>query len=338
MATKNAPVKTTKTAAATRKPASVRVPRRTTGSASPAKPQNEMAVGYIPDPSVAERYVNREIYGRHDFDVLDEATAKKKNVLLIGDTGAGKTLLGEAYASARGKRFLAIPCDVSIDPTSIIGKMMPTDKAGEFVWQDGPLTDIFRHGGVVVIDELTFATPKMAASFYSALDSRRHLVLLGHKGEIVQAHPDVLIIATGNLGSAYRGTQDLNAALKNRFKIKVNWGYDNDVEASLVKFPTMRQIASQIRALVGVEIMTPVSTNMLMEFEEFALDPAFGLDFAVGNFVAAFANTEGKSVKEVMDLNIDALRRDLAYISGESTGDEDDFEEFEMDGTFEVSE
>lgn len=337
MATKNAPVKTTKTAAAPRKTASVRVPRRATGSASPTKPQHsDLVVGYVPDPSVAERYVGREIYGVSDFDVCDQAIKTKTNILLIGDTGSGKTMLGRAYASARQKLCVVIPCDVSIDPTSIIGKMMPTENAGEFVWQDGPLTHAIRNGGVVIVDELTFATPKMAASLYSLFDERRELVLLGHKGEVVKAHPDTLIIATGNLGSAYRGTQDLNAALKNRFKIKVNWGYDDEVEKSLVKFPTLREIAGKLRAMVGVEIVTPVSTNMLMEFEEFATDASFGLDFAIGNFVAAFANTEAKSVREVVDLSRDALKRDLAFLMGE--GDEDDFEEFSMEGTYEVSE
>lgn len=313
-----------------------RVVRRTSGSASSQSPQNEFAVGYIPPKSISERYVNREIYGKMDFDVLDQAIAQKKNVLLIGDTGAGKTMLGEAYASDRGKRFLAIPCDVSIDPTSLMGKMMPTDVAGKFEWVDGPLTDIFRHGGVVVIDEITFATPKMAASIYSALDSRRHLVLLGHKGEIVKAHDDVLIIATGNLGSAYRGTQDLNAALKNRFKVKVNWGYDAGVEDNLIKFPSLRDLAGKLRAMVGIELVTPVSTNMLMEFEEFAVDPEFGLEFATGNFVAAFAAQEAKSVSEIMDLYKSEFAKDLAFATGVAT--DDDYEDIEWDneGTFEI--
>lgn len=322
----------TKTTATTRKPA-VRVARRASGSAS-AQPQHEFSVGYVPDVSISERYVHRNIYGREDFAVLDDAVGKF-NILLIGDTGAGKTMLAEAYASARRKRFLAIPCDVSIDPTSLVGKMMPTETAGKFEWVDGPLTDIFRHGGVVAIDEITFMTPKMAASLYSALDSRRHLVLLGHKSEVVQAHPDVLIIATGNLGSSYRGTQELNAALKNRFKIKVQWGYDDDVEKTLVKFPTLREIAGKLRAMVGTEIVTPVSTNMLMEFEEFALHPDFGLDFAVGNLVAAFASTEAKSVKDVLDLSLDDIKRDLAFASGDNSYEsDDDFEDIE--GTFEV--
>lgn len=326
MAAKTATTKTTTTAPKTR------VVRRSSGSASqvPSTTKN-----YVPDPKVAERYINREIYGVKDFVAFDNALRRKDNILLLGDTGAGKTMVAEAYAAARGMNFIAIPCDVSIDPTAFIGKMMPTETAGKFEWVDGPLTHIFRHGGVVAIDELTFATPKMAAMLYSATDRRRHLVLMGHHGEVVHAHPDTLIIATGNLGSQYRGTNALNAALKNRFKIKVNWGYEAAVENTLITFPTLREVASKLRAMVGVEIMTPVSTNMLMEFEDFALDEDFGLEFAMGNFVAAFEATEAKSVKELLDLCVTDLRRDIAFATG-SASDDDYDDDYSLDGSFEV--
>lgn len=288
---------------------------------------------YVPLPEVAKSYVPRRVIGGvWDFDLLMDARENRENVLLMGDTGSGKTMVGQAFASKLQIHYYSLPCDVSIDPTALFGKMQPTDVAGKFEWQDGPVTEIVRKGGVLNISEVNFMPPKIAASLYPLLDGRRYIPLLGHKGEVVRAHDDLLVIADMNPG--YRGTMDLNAAFKNRFAHKVPWGYDTAVEQKLVTFPTLRSIATRIRAMVGTEVVTPLSTNMLMEFERFAQRERLGLDYAIDNFVAAFEPDEQKSIKDVFDLNKPNLKKNLAVALGESSGDEDeDLEEVDFEFT-----
>lgn len=312
----------TKTPAKTAAPRKVRVPKKTVDEVVNLN-------AYIPAPTVAQRYVNRKIHGVWDARLLDRAMAEKINVLLMGDTGSGKTMVGEAYASKREMLYYSLPCDVSIDPTALFGKMQPTDVPGKFEWQDGPVTQVVRRGGVLNISEINFMPPKIAASLYPLLDGRRYVPLLGHKGEVVRAHEDLLVIADMNPG--YRGTMELNAAFKNRFAFKFMWGYDADVEKKLVALPTLLSIAGKIRALVGTEIMTPVSTNMLMEFERFAKDEMLGLEFAIGNFVTAFESDEVKAVSNVFDLEKQTLAREIALGLTDEDADTDlveyDFEE-----------
>lgn len=267
---------------------------------------------YIPDPSVAERYVNRQVWGVWDATIAHAAMMNKQNILLMGDTGSGKTLFGEAYAAKMGLMYYSLPCDVSIDPSSLFGRMQPTDVPGKFRWQDGPVTQVVRHGGVLNISEINFMTPKIAASLYPLLDGRRYIPLLGHEGEVVLAHPKLLIIA--DMNPHYRGTMELNAAFKNRFDFKIPWGYSEEVEEKLVNFPTMREIAKQIRELRDTEIRTPLSTNMLMEFESFAMDKVLGLDFAIQNFLAAFDPDEQQSISKVFDLQKTKLQKDMAFL------------------------
>lgn len=299
------------------------------------KPATDKVVelnAYIPDKSVAERYVGRQVRGVWDIDLLDEAVANAENILLMGDTGSGKTMLGEAYAAHRGVLYYSLPCDVSIDPTALFGKMQPTDVAGKFRWQDGPVTQIVREGGVLNISEINFMPPKIAASLYPLLDGRRYVPLLGHEGEVVRAHPNLLIIA--DMNPNYRGTMELNAAFKNRFDHKIYWGYDTKVEEELVKFPTLREIAKKIRAMMGTDIQTPLSTNMLMEFEKFSCRSSLGLNYAIGNFAAAFDPDEQGSIERVLDAAKKELKSDLAFALGEqSTDDDDDLDEAEFEFT-----
>ena len=275
---------------------------------------DKFATAYVPEPSLADRYVHRSIHGVEDFQLLDYARSSHQNVLLQGDTGSGKTMVGAAYAAAKGDWYYSLPCDVSIDPTALFGKMGLSEKAGTFEWVDGPVTQIVRTGGVLNISEINFMPPKIAASLYPLLDGRRYVPLLGHKGEVVHAHPRLLVVA--DMNPNYRGTIELNDAFRNRFPIKVAWGYDLAVEERLVKSAELREIVRKLRAM-GTEIATPVSTNLLMEFERMAVDPALTFDFAVANFIMAFRSNERDAVRNVLDMSLSKVQQELGLADEE---------------------
>ncbi len=291
---------------------------------------------YIPDESKATNYVHRSIRGVEDFTLFDEALENGHSVLIKGPTGSGKTMVNEAYAASKGLPFLSVPCDVSIDPNVFFGGFIMDEVTGKLIWNDGPFTEIFRFGGVINISEGNMMTPKMAAALFSLLDGRNYIVLQRHRGEIVRRHPKTLVTMDYNPG--YRGTQELNQAFLNRFEIKVNWDYDTNVEDKLLKFQTTKTVALKLRAMAGVEILTPVSTNMLMEFEKFVLNPKLGLEFAIGNFVAAFAGDEPAAVEKIMELHNDNFVRDIASLTGSQTSDDEFEDEFvlDIDGRFEI--
>lgn len=293
---------------------------------APGQTGGDSTAAYIPDPALGKKYRHRKIAGVGDFDLLDYAMRTRQNVLLMGDTGAGKTMVGAAYASERAIPYYSLPCDVSIDPSALFGRMYPTDTEGKFEWVDGPVTELVRSGGVLNISEINFMPPKIAASLYPLLDGRRYVPLLGHKGEVVHAHDDLLIIA--DMNPNYRGTVELNAAFKNRFPLKVVWNYDDGVEKSLVKGATIRSCAKQLRD--GGEVRTPISTNLLIEFETMVQDDSLTYEFAVLNFLNAFTGNEREAVKNVLDVRRNEIERDYRPASLPSDDediviDEDDF-------------
>jgi len=266
-----------------------------------------IALATIPPVELADKYVNRKLTGNVlDFSLFDYARANKREVLIYGPTGPGKTTSVVAWAARNSLRLAAVSGNAALEPSQLIGKYVP-DGNGGFEWIDGPVTDVVRNGGVLILDELNFISPKIYTILYSLLDGRHCLILLDHHGETIQAHPDLTIFATMN--PDYVGTTPLNFAMRNRFTIQVPWDYDDEVESKLVKSKAILTIAKQLRTEAAKgELETPISTNMLMELEELI---TFNYEFAISNFVAHFDKEEQEKVALVMMTHDYNIREDF---------------------------
>jgi len=249
----------------------------------------------VPRIELAKRYVHRKVFEVEDFKVFDHARANSINVLIYGPTGPGKTTSVEAWAAERGLRMATVSGNASMEPSQMTGKFV-SDGNGSFAWIDGPVTDVVRNGGVLLLDEVNFISPKIYTVLYSLLDGRRMITLLDHHGETIEAHPDLTIFATMN--PDYIGTTSLNFAFRNRFDIQIPWDYDDKVEEKLVPSKSLRVLSKQLRTEAAKgQYETPISTNMLMEFHHFV--DALGYEFAVENFIAHFSSDEQPSVRLV---------------------------------------
>lgn len=263
----------------------------------------------IPADMFREEYVARKIEGVWDTDLLTYAQEANINVLLSGPTGPGKTSLVLAYAAAKQQPLITVQCNGAVDPNTFWGGLAFDEDGNLKGWQDSEITEVIRNGGVLYLDEVNFLPPKVAAVFHGLLDKRRQIVIPEKGNEVVHAHEDLLVVAAYN--PDYEGTKPLNAAFKNRFKIKVTFDYDREVEKELICVPIMLDLAKKLRdAHRSGELDTPTSTNMLIEFEELAVD--LGYPFAVGNFLNAFHAEERKAVSEVFDLHEKQIRAEVA--------------------------
>lgn len=281
-------------------------PRKTLGKTPAKQSTSAHALASVPAPSLAKEYVSRTINGVKDFDLFEFAHKEHINVLIEGPTGPGKTTAVMAYASHTKNAFYAIPSNVGVEPSQLFGKFIP-DGTGGFVWQDGPVTDIVRNGGVLLINEVNFMPARVATVLFGLLDKRREIALLDHKSEVIKAHDDLFIVA--DMNPDYSGTHMLNQAFRNRFAIQLSWGYDPKVESELVTSENLLKMAKDLRKQVeDGSLYTPISTNMLMEFERIA---EFNFDFASGNFVTHFTVDERPAVKMVLDTYSENISTDL---------------------------
>ncbi len=265
------------------------------------------ALASVPRIELAKRYVHRDIWARQDFEIFDYARSKNINVLIYGPTGPGKTTSVEAWAAERGLRMATVSGNASMEPSQMTGKFV-SDGNGSFAWIDGPVTDVVRNGGVLLLDEVNFISPKIYTVLYSLLDGRRCITLLDHHGEVIEAHPDLTIFATMN--PDYIGTTPLNFAFRNRFDIQIPWDYDDNVESKLVSSKALLVVAKQLRAEANKgQYETPISTNMLQEFVNFV--EALGYEFAVENFIAHFSADEAASVRLVFQTHEHNIKTDF---------------------------
>lgn len=262
----------------------------------------------IPSRAFADKYVSRKVGGYTDLDVLDYARRAQENVMIYGPTGPGKTSFVLAYAARNNLPVVTIQCNGAIDPASFWGQITFDDSGDIAGWVDSDVTTVIENGGILYLDEVNFTPPKIMSVFHSLTDDRRVVTILEQGNRVIKAHPDLLVVAAYN--PDYEGTRPLNAAFKNRFDLKMHFGYDPDVEAELICMPVMAEIAAKLRASHDQgAIMTPVSTNALMKFEVFALD--FSIQFAILNFVNSFHVDEQSAVTEVFSIYESELKKQV---------------------------
>lgn len=262
----------------------------------------------VPEKKFSDTYISREIVdGMSDMDLFEFADAQNHNVLIYGPTGPGKTSAALAYAAKSEKLFYSISSNAGIEPSQLFGKFVPSPEG--IKWVDGPVTNIVRTGGVLLINEINFVPDRVATVLFQLLDKRREITLLDHNGEVIQAHPDLLIIA--DMNPDYEGTRPLNKALRNRFAVQISWDYDPKVESKLIKSKALLNMATQLRNDLNTEgLETPVSTNMLMEFESFCYEKS--VVFATLMFINHFQSDERMIVKRVIDTHKDNLVAELS--------------------------
>jgi len=285
-------------------------------------PQAVPDIASVPPREVFDSYVGRQVGGQDYMNVFGYARAHHVNCLIEGPTGSGKTHAARAYAAHEGMRFYSVSSSIGLEPSQLFGKYIPnTGPGGGFVWQDGPVTSLVRHGGLLLLNEVNFIPERVGTVLFSLLDSRREIQLVDHKAEVIKAHPDLLIVA--DMNPDYAGTRALNAAFRNRFGIQLSWGYDTDIEAKLIASATLRKMAAQLRkSHAEGKLETPISTNALMEFER--MGKALGLDFARYNYVQHFAEEERAAVDKVFDTYKHALRTEFE-VDEDKAGEHDSF-------------
>jgi MoxR-like ATPase len=268
----------------------------------------------VPSASYRSRYISRQIDGVNDIALLRKACIDGDDVLIEGPTGPGKTALVQAYAATYNKPLVLVSGQAQTDVRSFIGGWNPLPTGGfDFVPADFLLAVL--HGGVGYYDEINLAPHRINAFLHSLLDDRRGVSISEAAGSsfptYVEAHSDFQLLATMN-PAKYRGARELSEALSDRFSHHVEFDYDPDIERKLVVSGTLVELATGIRERIAVgDLVTPLSTRTLIDFERFALDPELGWDYAVANLTRKFKGEERTIVREVLDLHKHGLRSDL---------------------------
>uniref|UniRef100_T1K3A0 Midasin n=1 Tax=Tetranychus urticae TaxID=32264 RepID=T1K3A0_TETUR len=168
--------------------------------------------------------------------LLFQALKYNEPVLLVGETGCGKTTICQLFASLRNKPLFSVNCHMHSESSDFLGSLRPVrhhsdaddDETNQrlFEWVDGPLVKAMQLGSVFLIDEISLADDSVLERLNSVIEPERLLLLTekgfigkgesNHSDLIIKAHPDFHLVATMNPGGDY-GKKELSPALRNRF-------------------------------------------------------------------------------------------------------------------------
>ncbi|XP_013402851.2 midasin-like [Lingula anatina] len=157
-------------------------------------------------------------------------------VLLVGETGCGKTSMCQLYAEMAQQKMFAVNCHMHTESSDFLGGLRPVRHANSqegssdskklFDWVDGPLVTSMKEGAMFLADEISLADDSVLERLNSVLEPERTL-LLAEKGtstgpgmkeeaDVIVAKEKFRLFATMNPGGDY-GKKELSPALRNRF-------------------------------------------------------------------------------------------------------------------------
>lgn len=247
---------------------------------------------------LSDGYIPRKYGKTTDVKILEKCYNDKSFVLIMGETGCGKTHLIRHFAFVNKLPYVRINLNGGTTADELIGHWVPKP-AGGFRWQDGVLTAFARNGGIVALDEVNACPAEILFALHSLTDDERTLTLTSKDGEVIRANPNFFLVATMN--PDYEGTRPLNAAFKDRFKVKLYFDYDAKIENELVKNPELLKLANKLRIMkTKGELNTPISTRLLLYYNSNV--ELFGKNLATEFFLNNFEPYEREPIKNVIEM------------------------------------
>jgi len=211
----------------------------------------------------------------------------KDNVLLVGETGTGKSSLIEQVAARLNYNVIKINFDGHITRQDLIGEWVV--KGREMQFQYGVLSMAFQMPGtIIILDEWDTISAECSFVLQRPLQKDdRKLLIMETGGELIELHPDNCITATANTcgqgddtGLYSQGTRVQNYAQLNRFSLTIKMSYlpfDQEVEMLKRRFPDLQQeeCTAFVKAINAVregyvngQISAPLSPRDLINWAE----------------------------------------------------------------------
>ena len=210
-----------------------------------------------------------------------------------------------------------------------------TGEGGQFLLKRSDFTYAFEYGGIVILDEINFASPNVLSIFNSAIDDSACIFL--DDGSIIHRHKDFRCIAT--LNPNYNGTNKLNPAFVDRFdffyypeigknsfisRLQTETGFKNKKALGVIyeQFDKLRNIYQTRNMETEVTYRRAKSfVTKMLAYPNVSLDIIFDMAF-INNTVVLDLNdipTELADLKEIRSEMISAIHDVMAEGTEEVT-------------------
>ena len=198
------------------------------------------------------------------FNLIDSHKPKAGKpplfILVVGPTGCGKTTAAKVKAHKDKRHMLVVDCSSAQEPTDLFGSMTAKEGTTDFVLSDLPKAANIPNA-IIVLDEVNRATHDVRNALLALLDGRGETTIPGvvdSSGNSVHINvrPDVIIMATANIGSGFVGTNKIDTAFRNRAKATIRVDYLSLVEEAKLLINRHGITADQAKAISALSDWT----------------------------------------------------------------------------------
>ncbi|NXX88474.1 MDN1 protein, partial [Centropus bengalensis] len=268
-------------------------------------------------------------------------------VLLVGDTGCGKTTICQIFAALTNRKLYSVNCHLHMETSDFLGGLRPVRQRSKdqeesessrlFEWCDGPLVLAMKEEGFFLLDEISLADDSVLERLNSVLEAEKTLVLAEKGGqddednevELLVAGKKFRILATMNPGGDF-GKKELSPALRNRFT--EIWCPQSNGRDDLIQI--VKHNLHPGLSLGGIKHQGADIAELMMDFVEWLTNQEFGRQCILSvrdvlswvNFMNTMVkDEESKSAKGHSLLNISPMMSFihaacLVYIDGIGSG------------------
>ena len=123
--------------------------------------------------------------------------AARRNTLLVGPAGSGKTHLAAQVAEALGLAFAHISCSAGMSEGQLTGRLLPVGEGGRFEYVRSEFVRCYEDGGVFLFDEIDAADSNTLLVLNSALANGQMALANRPENPVAKKHPDFVCYRRG---------------------------------------------------------------------------------------------------------------------------------------------
>lgn len=219
---------------------------------------------------------------------LVRSVLRGKNLMIIGETGAGKTLAVTSVANAIGRPYFFFNLGATQDPrSSLIGNTHFNKETGTYFTNSVFVNAIQTPNAIILLDELSRAHPEAWNILMTVLDETQRYLRIDESPEtpVIKVADGVCFLATANVGTEYTSTRVIDRAMQDRFQILEMDILTKDQQKNLIKMtcPTMDNNTAEALALIYAtirvesqldngKITSGISTRVIKQAAQLVMD------------------------------------------------------------------